>query len=76
MVNSHHSFHHLSLQFAFNKCFRFAAALDAGLLEVIVPPSQYYPSLDYLPSTFDDPEERMRLVFYACLLLVIKSRGK
>jgi len=41
-------------------CVRFAVALNAGLLEVIVPSPQYYPNFDTLQDTFGDTMERVR----------------
>ncbi|BFZ15298.1 hypothetical protein BsWGS_18337 [Bradybaena similaris] len=38
----------------------FAQALDAGLLEVIVPPAGFYPDLNNLKETFGDTKERVK----------------
>jgi len=40
--------------------FSFVHALNAGLLEVIVPSPQYYPNFDTLQDTFGDTMERVR----------------
>jgi len=39
---------------------RFPVALNIGLLEVIVPSSEYYPNFDTLQDTFGDTMERVR----------------
>jgi len=44
--------------------FRFAYALNTGLLEVIVPSPDYYPNFDTLQDTFGDTMERVRQVLF------------
>lgn len=39
---------------------RFASQLDAGLLEVVSPPTAYYPNWEQLRQTLNDPPERVR----------------
>jgi alpha-1,3-mannosylglycoprotein beta-1,4-N-acetylglucosaminyltransferase A/B len=39
---------------------RFAEYLDSGLIEVISPPASYYPNMDKLRITLNDPIERVK----------------
>lgn len=60
----------------------FDASIDSGLLEIIVPSAKFYPpDLDLLPSTFNDPPERMRWrtkqnLDYAYLMMYCQNRAK
>lgn len=42
---------------------RFPEHINSGLLEVIAPPSTYYPDFDSLRQTLGDPLERVKYVF-------------
>ena len=58
----------------------FPAELDNGFIEVISPPSNFYPDLDNLPPTFGDPIERVRWrakqnLDYAFLMMYAQSRS-
>lgn len=58
----------------------FPEAVATGLLEVIVPPSGFYPNLDNLRETFGDTPERVRWrtkqnLDYSFLMLYARSRG-
>lgn len=39
---------------------RFGAQLDSGLIEILSPPAAYYPNMDQLKQTLNDPPERVR----------------
>ncbi|XP_071088522.1 alpha-1,3-mannosyl-glycoprotein 4-beta-N-acetylglucosaminyltransferase B-like [Haliotis cracherodii] len=59
---------------------QFPEYLDSGLLEVIAPPSGFYPDLDHLKETFGDSKERIRWrtkqnLDYSFLMLYARSRG-
>lgn len=59
---------------------KFSAALQSGLLEVVAPPRNYYPNMDNLPSTFNDPKERVKWrakqnLDYAFLMMYAQSRS-
>uniref|UniRef100_UPI00358E2ECA alpha-1,3-mannosyl-glycoprotein 4-beta-N-acetylglucosaminyltransferase B-like isoform X2 n=1 Tax=Myxine glutinosa TaxID=7769 RepID=UPI00358E2ECA len=59
----------------------FAREFDSGLLEIISPPSTYYPSLNNLKETFGDTPERVRWrtkqnLDYSFLMLYGQSKGK
>ncbi|XP_066912251.1 alpha-1,3-mannosyl-glycoprotein 4-beta-N-acetylglucosaminyltransferase A-like [Clytia hemisphaerica] len=59
---------------------QFPAELDDGFIEVISPPSNFYPDLDNLPPTFNDPIERVRWrakqnLDYAFLMMYAQSRS-
>lgn len=38
----------------------FPDAINEGLLEIVVPSPAFYPDLDSIPPTFDDPPDRMK----------------
>ena len=52
----------VDIKSCFEYCFRFGNALRSGLLEVVVPPKDFYPDLDNLPKdiTFHDPPSRVK----------------
>ena len=59
---------------------KFKDSLESGLLEVVVPSPNYYPPLDNLPSTFNDPPERVKWrakqnLDYAFLMMYAQSRA-
>lgn len=59
---------------------KFKSSLESGLLEVIVPSPNYYPPLDELPSTFNDPPERVKWrakqnLDYAFLMMYAQPRA-
>ncbi|XP_070552507.1 alpha-1,3-mannosyl-glycoprotein 4-beta-N-acetylglucosaminyltransferase B-like [Ptychodera flava] len=39
---------------------KFSIEVDAGLIEVISPPANYYPDLDNVKETFGDPKDRVK----------------
>ena len=59
---------------------KFHVALESGLLEVVAPPRHFYPNLDNLPITFNDPKERVKWrakqnLDYAFLMMYAQSRA-
>ena len=59
---------------------RFPDAFDDGLLEVISPPSSFYPDMNSLRITLNDPIERVKWrtkqnLDYAFLMMYAQSRG-
>ena len=59
---------------------QFSDSLNSGLLEVIAPPSNYYPDMDNLPITFGDPKPRVKWrakqnLDYAFLMMYAQSRA-
>lgn len=39
---------------------RFGSQLDSGLIEILSPPATYYPNMEQLKQTLNDPPERVR----------------
>uniref|UniRef100_A0A914X7M3 Alpha-1,3-mannosyl-glycoprotein 4-beta-N-acetylglucosaminyltransferase A n=1 Tax=Plectus sambesii TaxID=2011161 RepID=A0A914X7M3_9BILA len=60
----------------------FSSAIDSGLLEIIVPSATWYPpDLNSIPSTFDDPPDRMywrtkQNLDYVYLMMYCQQRGR
>ncbi|CAG5122476.1 unnamed protein product, partial [Candidula unifasciata] len=59
----------------------YSAQIESGLMEIIVPKSQFYPDFKNLPQTLDDTKERVRWrskqnLDYAYLMLYAHTRGK
>ena len=59
---------------------RFGEALQSGLLEIISPPPSFYPDLNELRVTLNDPVERVKWrtkqnLDYAFLMMYAQSRG-
>ena len=59
---------------------RFGDALQSGLLEIVSPPASFYPDLNELRVTLNDPVERVKWrtkqnLDYAFLMMYAQSRG-
>ena len=65
---------------SFNLPLRFPDALQSGLLEIIAPPASFYPDLNEVRVTLNDPVERVKWrtkqnLDYAFLMMYAQSRG-
>ena len=60
---------------------KFLIEVQEGIIDVIAPPQYYYPDLDHLPSTFNDPKERVKWrskqnLDYSYLMMYAQKRGQ
>lgn len=60
---------------------KFPFEINCGLLQVIIPPVDFYPAFNTLPSTLGDPVERVKwrskeVVDAAYLMFVCRNKAK